>query len=166
MARYLKNQNNRQLFENKYVTIFLGYSLLKSLKENYLVSIFKRPKWRFRMQSEWLLHNDKKIFFINLADMDMSALEMETEYIEKVLSVEPEHSVLLMTDIRGFVNSEQALKLFERTLRNINKYVHKQTLIGMKGIKEIADANNDIHGKSPVIFEDMTEAADWLLADN
>lgn len=118
------------------------------------------------MKSEWVSHNEKKIFFISLMDMDLAALNDELGEIEKTLSGEPERSVLLITDIRGFQNSPPALEQFKNTLTRINKYVNKQTVIGILGIKEKMQPKLDtITGEKPAIFEDIMQAADWLTAE-
>jgi hypothetical protein len=117
------------------------------------------------MKSEWINHKGKKIFYINCTRLDLDGLTAEFAAVEKILSRELANSVLTITDVSGFITSPASLELFKQTSSRMKKYIRKETVVGIKGIKgKFLESIQQFSGVKPVVFDDVEQAKDWLVS--
>ena len=116
------------------------------------------------MKSEWINYKGKKIFYVNCSHLDPKSLAVEFEAVEKIITAEPLNSVLILTDVRGFITSPAALDAFKQSTARLKKYIRKETAIGITGVKnKFLESIQQFSGVKPVVFDDIDQAKEWLV---
>ncbi len=117
------------------------------------------------MQSEWITHKGKRIFFANLSGFhtDTEALGAEIAKGGAVVCQQPENSVLILADARGSVGSTEAIQLLKNSSLKTTKHIRKTAIIGISGYRKVLlDAFNRFSGRNVTSFDDLDAAKDWL----
>jgi hypothetical protein len=118
------------------------------------------------MRSHWITHKDRRILYSDYTgfmDADFDALMAELRAVEEEIMRHTEYSVLLITDIRGSVASREAVDAFKKSAARSRKFVWKNAVIGVTGIKKIMfEAVVRFSGQPARTFEDIEAAKDWL----
>ena len=121
------------------------------------------------MKSRWITYEGKRIFYCDCSDFklsDFEQLKAELDDVESLLSQEPESSVLVLTDTCRSVASPSVVELFKDRSTTTAKYIGRQAVIGVTGIKKILfDAVVKISGQHARAFGDLEleEAKKWLV---
>jgi hypothetical protein len=119
------------------------------------------------MRSQWIEHGGKRILYAdytNFSESDFEALRAEVVEVETEIARQPENSVLSLTDIRGSVASREAVDLFKKSAVVAKKYIRKQAVVGVTGLKKIVfDAVVKLSGQNATAFDDLETAKDWLV---
>jgi len=117
------------------------------------------------MQSEWITHKGKRIFYSNLSGFhtDVTALGAEIDESDTVICQQPENSILVLVDVRGSVGSTEVVQLFKDSSIRTKKYVRKTAVIGISGFRKVLlDAITRFSGRNATTFDDLDAAKDWL----
>ncbi len=118
------------------------------------------------MQSEWITHKGKRIFFSNLSGFhtDVAALGAELDGAGDAICQQPENSVLVLVDIQNTVGSTQVVQLLKNSSLRTKKHVRKTATIGVSGFRKVLlDAINRFSGRNVTLFDDLDAAKDWLV---
>ncbi len=121
------------------------------------------------MKSQWITYNGKRMLYCdytNIPVADLATLKAELQYVEELICTEPEKSVLSITDVRGSVASVEAVDLMKKAAVSTGKYVHRQAVVGVTGLKKVLfDAIVRISGQDAKTFDDLEQAKAWLAMD-
>ncbi len=118
------------------------------------------------MQSEWITHKGKRIFYSNLSGFltDVEALGAEIDAAGAAICQQPENSVLILVDVQGSVGSTEAVQLLKNNSLRTNKHARKTAIIGISGFRKVLlDAINRFSGRNVTLFDDLDAAKDWLV---
>ena len=118
------------------------------------------------MQSEWITHKGKRIFFTNLSGFqsDVEALGAEIAAAGDIICQQPENSVLVLVDIRDTVGTTEAVQLLKASSLGTKKHVRKTATVGVSGFRKVLlDAINRFSGRNVTLFDDLDAAKDWLI---
>ncbi len=119
------------------------------------------------MRSHWIEYQGKPIFYcdytnISLADFD--TLRAELKEVEAELAKYPQGTVLGLSDIRGSVASTQVVDLFKKSAANTAKYIRRQAVVGVTGLKAVFfDVIVHLSGQNAKTFDDLGQAKEWLI---
>ncbi len=118
------------------------------------------------MKSKWITHTGKRIFHIDLSDLqtDVDAWRTELDEASAITRQQPKNSLLVLTDVRGTVMSSEVVSIAKESSAETTKYVRKTAVIGISGFRKVLiDAVSRFSGQRFAIFEDVEEAKDWLV---
>jgi hypothetical protein len=119
------------------------------------------------MRSEWITHQDKRIFFCHFDNMSAETLRVEVAACDNVICEEPKKSVLILSDTRGTLGTPEVTDIFKKSTSKTRDHVKKSAVVGI-GLsgprKAIFDLVMKFSGQSVVIFEDIQKAKDWLIS--
>jgi hypothetical protein len=119
------------------------------------------------MKSRWVTHKDQKIFYYDYRDFgfDADGVKAEIEEVEDLVSQQPEHSMLILVDIRDTVISREVSAMVKENSQHTKPYAHRVAIVGVKGVvRVIADSIGRLtRGTPQAFFDDLKEAMDWLV---
>jgi len=119
------------------------------------------------MRSHWIEHEGEKILYcdyVGFSESDFDALKTELRDVENLLSNEPDHSVLSVSDVRDSVASRQAVEQFKLAAVRTGRHIRKQAVIGVTGIKKIFfDVIVRLSKQNAKAFDDLEQAKQWLV---
>ena len=119
------------------------------------------------MRSEWQTHKGKRFMYANCSNLgvDVDQLTAELDAADAMIVQEPENSVLVLTDVRGLVGSNEAIAIFKVSATRTQKYIRKSAVIGVGGAirRLLVEAVSRFSGQPLVTFEDLERAKDWLV---
>ena len=124
------------------------------------------------MKSRWITHEGKRIFYSDCTDIklaDLDQLKAELDEMVAVLAQEPGASVLVITDVRRSVGSPAAVELLKTRESAAAKYILRNAVIGITGIKKILfDAVIRASGQNARAFSDLEidQAKHWLVEED
>ena len=120
------------------------------------------------MRSKWISYKGVKIFFRHYDNMDASSLRLEVAACEDIICKEPERSVLILTDVRGTLNTHETTDIYKKSATNTRCYVKKSAVVGI-GLsgpsKLLFDLIMKFSGQNAIPFKDLQKAKDWLVLD-
>jgi hypothetical protein len=121
------------------------------------------------MKSQWIVHNGKRILYMDLSNFNDNARAFEAELREAVATVgqemysQPLHSVLVLVDFRNTAMTQAAQKLVMDRINDTKKYIAKTAVVGMTGIRKIfLDFFARIAASETGSFEEPEAAKEWL----
>jgi len=115
------------------------------------------------MESRWIDHKGKKLFFIDLANMNYEQIQQETDELVKYIVQFPPHSLPTITDVRGTIASPDILRVFKASGTIIGKHLSRQAVVGIYGVRYVfLDVINRITGGNARPFDTIEQAKDWL----
>ncbi len=118
------------------------------------------------MQSEWITHKGKRIFYSNLSGFltDTAALDEELKGAGDAICQQPENSVLVLVDVRDTVGAAEVVQLLKNSSLRTKKHVRKTATVGIAGFRKVLlDAINRFSGRNVTLFDDPDAAKDWLI---
>jgi hypothetical protein len=120
------------------------------------------------MRSTWIEHNGKKIFYQDFSKhfYNSSAVRAELEEVQKVVTAEPEDSVLVLSDFRDTSVGSDLLASMNAASTATKAYVHKTAVLGVTGMKrKLADLLTLLTGQPLRYFDDIESAKNWLAEE-
>jgi len=121
------------------------------------------------LQSEWRTHKGKRFMYANYAGFgeDVDRLAAEVDTVDAIICQEPEHSVLILTDVRATVGSSEAVAVMKKSAARTKKYMRKGVIVGIGGgiRKLLLEAVSRFSGQDLVAFDDIEQAKDWLVEE-
>jgi hypothetical protein len=118
------------------------------------------------VRSKWIEHKGKQVFYADYTNLghDASALEAELEAALEVVCAQPEHSVLVIVDVRGTIATGEVVRLFKLSAVKTGPYERKTAIVGITGYKKVLiDAVAFFSGRSFGAFYDLDAAKDWVI---
>ncbi len=83
---------------------------------------------------------------------------------ERIIKMQPEQSVLLLTNVVGAHYNTEAADALKRFSANVTPYVIASAAVGVSGIKRIILMSLiRISGRDIKMFETIDQAKDWLV---
>lgn len=121
------------------------------------------------MQSEWLTHKGKKIFYTNLSNLDNAALKIELDQVEKIVVAQPLHSMATVVDLRGTRINATAMVLFRNFADRTRGYGTKIAAILTSTtpvMQYLFDQITAFIADSDMrLFDNLEQAKDWLVKE-
>lgn len=120
------------------------------------------------MRSTWIEHHGKKIFYQDFSKhfYNSAAVRAELEEVQKVVTAEPENSVLVLSDFRDTNVGSDLLASMNAASAATKAHVYKTAVLGVTGMKrKLADLLTMLTGQPLKYFDDMESAKDWLTED-
>lgn len=120
------------------------------------------------MRSTWIEYNDKKIFYQDFSKhfYNASAVKVELEEVQKVVTAQPSDSVLVLSDFRDTNVGSELLASMNAASTATKIYVRKTAVLGVTGMKrKLADLLTALTGQPLKYFDDIESAKQWLTED-
>ena len=122
------------------------------------------------MKSQWISYGGKRILHIDLSNFkeDLKGFEEEITSAIGTLGPEmfrqPEHSVLVLVDLRNTVMTATAQKLLTERIKDTRVYVKKTAVVGMTGLRRMfLDFFAHVANSETAPFDDPESAKEWLI---
>lgn len=124
---------------------------------------------RRAMSVTWTEHKEKKIIFINVADLmnDQDSLTADLENLVFLLRSEQKNSVLALADLRNtYLNNTAVMALMRNAIRAA-PYFRKSALVieANQAQKIILDSFSFVIQHPPKRFSDIDAAREWLVSE-
>ena len=118
---------------------------------------------------QFIDHREKKILFCDYShfkEEDMGRVsEMMAEEM-KIISEQPEASVLVLTDLSDIFVSRELDHEFSEMVKHNKPYVKKSAVLGIAGVKKnIYNMMMVITRRDIKLFNEKEEALDWLVEE-
>ncbi len=82
------------------------------------------------------------------------------------IGTQPEHSLLVLTNVEGAVFDPEVVKAMEAFLVHNKPYVKKSAIIGLSGLQKIIyDGLIRITRRNLPLFNTIEKAKDWLVSN-
>ncbi|MBK9925305.1 MAG: hypothetical protein IPP66_08420 [Anaerolineales bacterium] len=121
------------------------------------------------MPVNWIEHKEKRIIFINAANLmdDHVSLIAKLETLVSLLQPEPKKSILAMADLRNTHLTNTALIGLMRNAIRAAPYFRKSALIieANPAQKILLDSFSYVIPHPPKRFSDIDEAKEWLVSE-
>ncbi len=121
------------------------------------------------MKSCWITYKDKRVFFADYSGFgsDSDALAAEVSQAIDTIALEPQKSVLVLSDFTGTTETIKNLDIVRRLVKHSNAAVIKRALLGLGGVRQvfITTFGNVLGGMKVQAFDSREEALDWLVRD-
>jgi len=120
------------------------------------------------MRSQWIEHNDKKIFYQDFSGLfyNAAAVKAELDEVQKIVLSQPKGSVLILTDMRDTNVGRELLPAMNASSAATKEYVKKTAVLGVTGAKrKLADLLSSLTGQPLKYFDDMDAAKKWLVSE-
>jgi len=122
------------------------------------------------MKSQWISYSGKRILHIDLSNFkeDLKGFEEEITNTIRILGPEmykqPEHSVLVLVDLRNTVMTSTAQKFLTERIKDTRLYVKKTAVVGMTGLRRMfLDFFAHVANSETAPFDDPESAKEWLV---
>ena len=117
------------------------------------------------MKSHWLKYKDKEILFADYTNLDVEGLRAESAGVVAEVAKRPLNSVNLLSDGHGTIVSPAVLDIYKQVSTQSSKYLRRTALLGIRGTQRVfLDLIVRISGMKIRVFEDETEAKEWLIS--
>ena len=120
------------------------------------------------MRSQWIEHNDKKIFYQDFSGLfyNAAAVKAELDEVQKNVLSQPKGSVLILTDMRDTNDFRELLPAMNAASTTTKEHSKKTTVLGVSGAKrKLADLLSSLTGQPLKYFEDLNAAKKWLVSE-
>ena len=121
------------------------------------------------MPVNWIEHKEKRIVFINAANLvdDHVSLIANLETLVSLLKPEPKKSVLALADLRNTHLTNTALIGLMRNALRAAPYFRKSALIieANQAQKILLDSFTFVIPNPPKRFSDLNDAKEWLVGE-
>ncbi len=120
------------------------------------------------MHSTWIEHKGKKIFYQDFSRhfYQSAAVKAELAEVQKVVTAQPQDSVLVLSDFRDTNVGNDLLSAMNAASAATKTYVHKTAVLGVTGMKrKLADILTALTGQQLKYFDDMESAKNWLAEE-
>jgi hypothetical protein len=121
------------------------------------------------MKSRWINHQGVEIFYVDFSSlwMDRDLLKAELEEVSLTVRRNPKATVLGLVDIRGTVLSMAMTVIIKGYARRMGQHIRKAAVIVNQvtvSKRNVLSAIARVGGREVVLFENVEEAKDWLVA--
>ena len=120
------------------------------------------------MRSNWIEHKGKKIFYQDFSKnfYNSSAVKAELIEVQKIVTGEPQHSVLVLSDMRDTNVGSDLLPAMNAASTATKDHVRKTAVLGVVGMKrKLADLLTALTGQPLKYFDDLESAKNWLVEE-
>lgn len=120
------------------------------------------------MRSTWIEHKGKQVFYQDFSKhfYNASAVKLELEEVQKVVTSQPKDSVLVLSDFRDTNVGSELLASMNTASAATKAYVRKTAVLGVTGMKrKLADLLTALTGQPLKYFDDIESAKNWLVED-
>jgi hypothetical protein len=121
------------------------------------------------MSVNWIEYKEKKLLFINVANLmnDHHSLKTDLETLVALLKKEPKNSVLALADLRNTHLSDEALiALMSHAPRAVPYFRKSALVIGANYSRSIVlDSFRFVIDRLPKRFSDLDAAKEWLVSE-
>jgi hypothetical protein len=121
------------------------------------------------MSVNWIEYKDKKLLFINAANLvnDHSSLKTDLETLVSILKKEPKNSVLALADLRNTHLSNNTLIALMSNAPLAVPYFRKSALVieANKSRVIVLDSFSFVVERLPKRFSDLHTAKEWLISE-
>lgn len=117
------------------------------------------------MPVSFITHNNKQILYLDVTNSpDVETSMAQFDEAKRVCQMQPEKSVLLLTDVTGAHYNTEATNHMKEFSAAITPYVRASAAVGVTGIMRIIVRSLiRISGRDIRIFDTIDEAKDWLV---
>jgi hypothetical protein len=121
------------------------------------------------MKTQWIMHNNKKILYIDCSNLSFEAASIQAE-LNTAISLatrEPLNSVLTLTNMSDTKISPEIFNLMKDTASQVAPNAKKRAIVGVTGLqRSMLDLINKLAGKKTFSsFDDVEAAKNWLTTD-
>jgi hypothetical protein len=121
------------------------------------------------MKSKWIQHREKRILFVDAANLqhDSGSLRQELEAIVDLLENEPKNSVLAVADLRNtFLDNNALMVLMSNAPLAAPHFQKSAMVIENNSLRRIVlDSLGQFIGHLPKRFSDLETAIEWLTGE-
>jgi hypothetical protein len=121
------------------------------------------------MSVEWIEHKEKKLIFINAANLmnDHASLMADIETLVSLLHAEPKNSVLALADLRNTYLNNTAIIALMRNAPRAAPYFRKSALVieTSQARQVLLDSFRFVIQYPPKRFSDLDAAKEWLVSE-
>jgi len=120
------------------------------------------------MRSTWIEHKGKKIFYQDFSRQfyNSTAVKAELDEVQKIVSEQPNDSVLVLSDFRDTNVGSDLLSAMNAASNATKAHVQKTAVLGVTGMKrKLADLLTALTGQPLKYFDDIESAKNWLAED-
>lgn len=136
----------------------------------FIFYITNRSEVDFMGQCQVIEYQGKKIVeidFQNYTFKDVDEIQAIMSEAKKIISAQPEKSVITLTNCIGLRFSPEILEIFTAFTEHNKPYVKLGAVLGISGLQKLAyNAVMKFSGRNIPIFSDRQEALDWLVQQN
>ena len=119
---------------------------------------------RVNERIKFVLHHGVRLLLIDFSGFAATEVIDLIRQARKVISSEPEQSVLLATVITNTHFSREVTNAVRGYVDNNRPYVRASAVVGVTGLQEIIiNAMKAEAGREIAVFDDLEKAKDWLL---
>ncbi len=120
------------------------------------------------MHSTWIEHKGKRIFYQDFSKnfYNSAAVKTELAEVQKIVTAEPQDSVLVLSDFRDTTVGSELLSSMNAASIATKAHVRKTAVLGVTGMKrKLADILTALTGQPLKYFDDIESAKQWLAED-
>lgn len=120
------------------------------------------------MRSIWIEHKGKRIFYQDFSKnfYNSAAVKTELAEVQKIVTAEPQDSVLVLSDFRDTTVGSELLSSMNAASTATKAHVRKTAVLGVTGMKrKLADLLTALTGQPLKYFDDIESAKHWLAED-
>jgi hypothetical protein len=116
------------------------------------------------MVSGWETYQGKRYFICRYCNLTLEALKREIAEVEALFVQQPEHSILLLVDVRGTIISTGTFDVLRCTAADMKKYIRNTAILGVTGARRtMLDLLIKFTGLSISAFDRQADAVEWLV---
>jgi hypothetical protein len=120
------------------------------------------------MRSTWIEHKGKKILYQDFSQnfYNSAAVKQELDEVQKIVTAQPLHSVLVLSDFRDTNVGSDLLSAMNAASDATKAHVQKTAVLGVTGMKrKLADLLTAVTGQPLKYFDNVESAKNWLTED-
>jgi hypothetical protein len=122
------------------------------------------------MKSQWITYKGQRILQMDLSNFKEDLKRFEEEITDAVRTLgpemlqQPEHSVLVLVDLRNTMMTTTAQKLLTERIKDTRLHVKRTAVVGMTGLRRMfLDFFAHIANSETAPFNDPESAKEWLI---
>ncbi len=109
-------------------------------------------------------HRGRRVLFVNYAGCDVPMLKAVVEEMHRVISAEPQNSVLTLNDVTGTGFDTESISILKSRVAANAPFVRRAAVIGIAGLQGlIYEAVQKFTRRNIPLFASKEEALDWLV---
>jgi hypothetical protein len=113
-----------------------------------------------------IFHKGRQILFLDFSGCSVEDFPIIIKEAEKLIRVEPENSVLTLTDVTGAKYNIGVTEELKEFTKGNKPFVKAGAVVGLDALKKII-YNSVMHfsGRNLLAFNDIEKAKDWLIEE-
>ncbi|MFZ5597746.1 MAG: hypothetical protein ACOY31_12130 [Bacillota bacterium] len=109
-------------------------------------------------------HKGKEVLVIDFSVAGKQELLQTMDAAKKIISGQPENSVLTLTKVAGSSFDSEVSKALKEYVKSNKPYVKSAAVVGLGGLQKILyDTVINFTGRKMATFNNIEEAMDWLV---